>query len=517
MSDPDPRTSVDFEPVAIQPPRRRRLDPARIGIVVVVIGLVAAIVKPWDDRAAGALSTAVPGIVATPAPIATAPPLDPRDPAAAVAVLAALEPHDGWGLRLVTRAGSRLVEAWQPALPTGGAETSPPLTTDAADIVAIGITAPLDSTPLDVRGWARGHDGAWNWLDLGTFASERPAADLLLPPPTVDGMTLAAWPPGRYRFDLLNGQSVDRVDLTIQPGVAEPDPPTSRWASVSTGSPTSWLGNVPSGAYVVVDGVVRPLVGGGGIAIGDGEAWLGQDGVASDWQPAATSMGVLLGPGDRNASGVIRRIAPDTSFAGPVGRRAIRYDPSNEPVPWIQFDAPAGDRFEPGVYAMDIRWTDANGAQARTWTVVLRPGPVPRSTTMLDAARRYAGGAGTDSLILSGAGRRQSDPLAAPVRVLAIRPSIGCGDALIDETPAVLGLGHGFDVHPSNIAATLVTPDGDDVDVPLRIATSILPGLTLIAPARGVTFPAGIYRFTLDDDPRTSGFTVCLGTSPFSG
>ena len=147
----------------------------------------------------------------------------------------------------------------------------------------------------------------------------------------------------------------------------------------------------------------------------------------------------------------------------------------------------------------------------------LRPGPALRSTSMLTAARRYANAAGSPELILQGAGPRRTDPASAPVRTFPITRSIGCGDDLIDETPAVIGFGHGVKDYLGTITATLHGTNGREIDVPLRVARSVRPGLTLVAPVRGVAFAAGIYRFHVDDWPADQEFTVCLGTSPFFG
>jgi hypothetical protein len=520
MSDIDPgRPSVDFEPVVLRPPgRRRRPEPALMGAVIVTVALAVAVVKPWHTAPSG--TTARPTHGPTAATAAAAPALDPADPPTAVRVLAALAPHDAWGVRVVAPASGgsvSLAETWQPAVPIDDDRISALAVTSTPGIVAIGVTAPADDSALDVRAWARGHDGQWHRLDVGRFASDRPAADLLLPPPTVDGAVLPAWPSGRYRLDLLTGDSIRRIDLTIDPDVAPAEAPISTVPSLDREGPIAWLGAVPSGPFAVADGVVQPLAGVAGDAITDAEAWLGDERVATAWLPSATGLGVLLPAGTRDPSGVIRRLAPDPIFAGPVGRAGVRFGAANARTPYVVFDAPEASRFEPGLYAMDIQWSGTEGRRARTWTMELRPGPVLRSTSLLAAARRYAGQGGIPGLILQGAGRRQTDPAAAPVRTFAITPSIGCGDALIDETPAVIGFGHAVDDYLGTITVTLHGANGRELDVPLRVARSVRPGLTLVAPVRGVAFSAGIYRFHIDDWPADQAFTVCLGTSPFSG
>jgi hypothetical protein len=95
--------------------------------------------------------------------------------------------------------------------------------------------------------------------------------------------------------------------------------------------------------------------------------------------------------------------------------------------------------------------------------------------------------------------------------------SIGCDEQLIDETPAVLGIGHPVTEFVDEVTATVIGPTGREIDLPLRIAPDVVPGLTLVAPLRGATFAAGIYRFVERRDSIEIPFTVCLGTSPFSG
>jgi len=524
MSDIDPRRpSVDFEPVVLRPRgRRRRPEPVLVGAVLVAVALVVAVVKPWDPGPTGTVATPRPTALASAVPLPTVTPLDPSDPATAVRALSALETHDAWGVRVVRQdptvgAAGALQEAWQPVVTTGENGISQLVVASGPAIAAIGVTAPADDSPLDVRAWARGHDGQWHWLDVGRFASDRPAADLLLPPPTVDGAVLAAWPAGRYRFDLLMGTTTRRIDVTVDPDVAPGDAPVSRTSALRGDVPPAWVGAVPAGPFVVADGVVQPITGVAGDAEIDARAWLDGDRISSAWLPGATSLGVLLPAGTTDASGLIRRLAPDQVFAGPVGRADVRFGAANAPTPYVIFDAPEGGRFDPGVYAMDMLWSDDLGRRARTWTVELRPGPALRSTSMLTAARRYANAAGSPELILQGAGPRRTDPASAPVRTFPITRSIGCGDDLIDETPAVIGFGHGVKDYLGTITATLHGTNGREIDVPLRVARSVRPGLTLVAPVRGVAFAAGIYRFHVDDWPADQEFTVCLGTSPFFG
>ncbi|CAN5489138.1 hypothetical protein BH20CHL7_BH20CHL7_16450 [soil metagenome] len=147
----------------------------------------------------------------------------------------------------------------------------------------------------------------------------------------------------------------------------------------------------------------------------------------------------------------------------------------------------------------------------------LLPGPVVAATTIMTAARRYAAQAGTPGVVFSGAGHRQRDPVSAPVRDLPMDRTIGCDERLIDETPAVIGFSHLQGGAPGRISGRAIGPNRQSFDLRLRVARSVVPGLTVVAPARGLAFAAGIYRFTLDGDQGRTVVDICLRTSPFSG
>ena len=260
MTADDRRTSVDFEPVALRPPgRRRRPDPILIGALGVVLALVVAVVEAVGRRyhRRGRQSPARAdghgdGLV----PVPSVRPLDLTDPRMLRHLLGVLTPHPAWGVRVIAHepessSASGLVEHWLQAIPTPDGRISPLVTSSVGTIAALGVTSPPIVTPIDVRAWARGHDDQWHWLDVGTVASDDPAADLLLPPPIVDGVALPAWPVGHYRLDLLMGQVAYQLDLTIDPDVPAPDAPVSQMdddgrPDPPVGSATSRPGPTPS-------------------------------------------------------------------------------------------------------------------------------------------------------------------------------------------------------------------------------------------------------------------------------
>jgi hypothetical protein len=369
-------------------------------------------------------------------------------------------------------------------------------------------------TPLDIRAWVRGHDGRWHWLDVGRFDSDLPAADLLLPPPTVAGRSLDTWPPGRYRFELLDGAAVRRLDLTLDPAALSTDDPVDPVDPLGPDTGRIWPVYQTVGPYVVEDSVVHPLAGRAGRPLTPGEAWLATDRVASEWRPRASALGVLLPPGPRNVVGVLHRVEPDASFELIEIRTVGAPHPAGSRTTRVEFAFEPRAVFPPGLYAIDLAWDGPEGHQSATWYVELRPAPTMRTSALLRAARRYAVHAGTQTLILSGAGRREPDADRAPVRVFPIEPSIGCGLVLIDQQAAVLGFGHAGQA-PADVLATVLGEDGRGVPVPVRVADAGVPGLTLVEPARGAIFPEGIYAFHLEVEDVPLDVRICLGTSPF--
>ncbi len=521
---PDPRTSVDFAPVPIRSASHHRgPDRVVLAAIAVAFALVVAVLKPWD-AGPGAISRAP-----RPSPGATAgavavPPLDSGDSRTSVAILRALAFHDAWGIGVVSAdPGPRpmFAESWQRAAPGEVVQIAPLLVTSASEIAAIRITAPSTETPLDVRVWARGHDGEWHWLEVGRFTSDRADADLLLPPPVVDGRFLPAWPSGRYRFDLLMGGYVTRIDLSVGPGAENADAPVTvpSLAPVVAGSTADpWPGGIPLGPFAIADGVGRPVIARAGDPMTAAEAWLAGDAIARIDLPRTTGLGVMLRVSARAPAGVIRRLSPDAAFDGPVATVGVRLDTAGIGRTVVQFDQVAAGRFEPGVYALELSWDGFRGRESAIWHIELGPGPLSaRPPPLLRAARRYADFAGNDALILSGGSRRDPDPGGPPVSAFPLVETIGCDRSIIRETPEVLGIGHQADDAPSSIRATIEGPTRRTIDLRLRIAPGVVPGLTLVAPARAATFAPGIYRFTMDGRDGPTGFTVCLGASPTDG
>ncbi|CAN5489189.1 hypothetical protein BH20CHL7_BH20CHL7_16460 [soil metagenome] len=366
----------DIEPVRVGD-RRRRVDPLVIGVLVVIVGVASAVLKPWG--AEPAVPTRDPSFLpgqaepntidsAVPAGSGDLLPVDPDDPRSVVAMLAALEFHDAWGVRAVVdgTVGGAFDERWRRAVPTAGGPVAPLIIATGSPIRAIGVTAPAGRTPLAVRAWALAPSGDWAWLDARRPASDRPGADLLLLPPRIDGRRLGSWPAGRYRLDLLMGPGVERIDLTIDAtsGLEVPALGPSPSGADQPASPASpvgpaWPAVVPPGPYAVVAGAVVPLRGEGTHPLTTAAAWLDPSGMtASSWLARTTGLGVLLPPGSERPGGAIRRLSPgplpESRSTTLMVRDGIRYDTRNEPTPYVQFDAPGVAGWAAGTYALDL-------------------------------------------------------------------------------------------------------------------------------------------------------------------
>ncbi|MFP5342493.1 MAG: hypothetical protein ACLGIJ_06175 [Candidatus Limnocylindria bacterium] len=202
-----------------------------MGAVVVALAVLAglglAIAKPWgegrpDDPAAVGPSQTASAPTLAPSPEPAAPVLlDPADPWLTVGLLDAVEPRDRWGISALLdgRPSGSLIpaftEVWQRAVPTAGGPVAPLILRAPGPVRALAITAPPDDIPLDVRAWTRLTGGGWGWLLVARSASGHPAAlPVLLPPSGFDG-PLDRWPAGRYRIDLLMGDRVQRIDITL--------------------------------------------------------------------------------------------------------------------------------------------------------------------------------------------------------------------------------------------------------------------------------------------------------------
>ena len=396
--------SVDFEPVKLGPPPRR-VDPVRLVIAAVLVGLALAIAKPWTPTVGPNVplpSTAVvpPSLSSTarPTSVPTSRAARTTDatgiPAPTWAELAAvIEPHDRLGIRAIviarrpsvgTPAAPRFEERWARAIRDLDGGDTAYISHDELSIVALGLTAPPDAVPLDVRIWRLHARDELEWIDTRPLEPNHPVGALTFTRAGAAGSTTPAWAPGRYRVDVLAEDGIHRIAVEI-PGRFGNVPAPEEWAPAQSnlvGPDESDPSGVQIGPFATVDGIGLSLAVGRRDLMSDEEAWRAvvedeaigaRSSVASVFLPRATGLGVMLTSHASVSLATVQRIAPDTRFfAAPIigGISELRGR-----TPWIAFAPRAGGIWPPGVYAITVRWTDPAGSHAGTWHLELRPGP----------------------------------------------------------------------------------------------------------------------------------------------
>lgn len=402
--------SVEFDPIKLGPPRRR-VDPVVVGVLVVVIALGVAVVKPWvpSERSDGpgpsaAIAIALPvtslgptGSPATAAPPATQEPAQTPQPSPSTRwtdIAPVVDIHRSWGVEAVLMLPAatasqgrptRYISYWSPAAPGPDGPQSAYIARDDQSIVALGVTYPANEVPTDARIWLIHAGKELEWMDARMFLGGAPDGAMLFERPDAPGDAPYTWPGGHYRIDVLVAGRVRRLSVQI-PGrlgsVAQPDawPATSARLVVPDASDPS---GVHVGLFATVNGRGIPLEATPSRPLNEVTAWLRAANpavlapgptVARAYLPLATGLGVMLTSHATVGSATIRRLAPDAQFdAGPVigGVSSIEGR-----TPYVVFAPRDGGAFTPGVYALSIDWTDSLGSHAGTWHVELLPGPV---------------------------------------------------------------------------------------------------------------------------------------------
>ena len=397
--------SVEFDPVKLGP-RRRRIDPVVVGVLVVVIALVVAEVKPWvpSERSDAPGPSAAIAIAPQPASLAPSaspgrtqdpqPTPRPSPPPSWTDIAPVVDVHRHWGVEAVLLLPATIasqgrpspyISYWSAAAPGPDGPQSAYIARDDQSIVALGVTFPPDDVPVDARIWLVHAGDELEWMDARMIAGGTPEGAMLFERPEPPGAAPNSWPGGHYRIDVLVAGRVRRIAVQI-PGrlgsVSEPDvwPRTSAGLVVPTASDPS---AVRVGLFATVNGTGVPLAATPGPLLHEAAAWLrvaGQAGrtsgptVARAYLPLATGLGVMLTSHATLDSAVIQRLAPDPRFdAGPVlgGISGIQGR-----TPYVVFAPRDGGAMTPGVYALSIDWTDELGGHVETWHVELRPGPV---------------------------------------------------------------------------------------------------------------------------------------------
>ncbi len=394
--------SVDFDPVRLRP-NRRRIDPVVIGIVIVIVGIAAAVLKPWENGGSATAAT-------TPAPaVAVATPAASAGPAARVGIVPqpvqppgpppptwsdiapAVASHADWGVAAMVVGpptasdappATAFLELWSPSVVARGGGESAYVARDQQSIVALGVTMPAGTVAEDARIWRLHDDGRLEWVDASPVTGRAPDDPLLLIQPASGGLPYTSWTGGHYRVDVLTDAGIHRIAIDV-PGrfgnVPDPDPWPPALADLVAareGDPSV----TRQGLFVAVDGVSIDLPATVGPTLdeeGEWRAQLRQSGdetpnVAVAHLPRATGIGVMFTEHAVISSATIHRLAPGgLADAAPAfgGVSSL-----HGRTPYLVFTPTGGAAWAPGVYAVSAAWTDPAGAHGGTWYLELRPG-----------------------------------------------------------------------------------------------------------------------------------------------
>lgn len=548
--------NVEFEPVKLGP-RRRRVDPLAIGALLVVIGVVAAVLKPWNEAAEpGASGPSRDSVQAAASPSApdsltgphsTAVVALPRIPTSSTASLAswtdlraAVHPHDAWGIRAILAESSgalaplteqRFAERWD-ALPDDPESIpSVDIEPNARTVVAIGITFPAGHTPLDTRIWLI-HTDRLEWVDTQAMDPSPSGGAFLYRELSAGGSPLN-WAAGRYRVDVLVDGGIRRFGFTlpnrfeIVPDRA--DPPAAQGDLVDPAGGA--LPDLPVGLFVTASGVSIPLPGAAGPRLDEAGAWLNVDPgtgraprsfVSAVLLPATTGIGVKLPQGSIVQDARVRRLAPEPLAADPE----LVLDEASPGIsnPHVLYRAPGGGAWLPGVYQVSVVWADEAGLHDRSWHVELRPGPVRELPSLLLAARGFARYAGASGVVVGTAEPLEGGPRSVAIRLLRpsadaasgfpARDQVRCDGVRVDGLAGVVGVAYPPAAPPPKLTVRVLFEFSRSEEQPVLMAAGDVPGLLLVAPAGDVAPTSSAYRLRVGDDTSTPGSTVCLWTVP---
>ncbi len=530
--------SVEFEPVKLGP-RRRRVDPVAIGALVVAIGLVAAVFKPWDAGAAAEVTPGPSGLDELSGPRSTAAVALPRILTLGTTLLPSWEeirtvvrPHDAWGIRAIVMKPSA-AERWYPLLnDSEDIEERVDVDPDDGSVVGLGITFPAAHTPLDTRIWLV-HRNGLEWVDAQAINPDPSGGAFLYRPRNLGGLA-RSWGAGTYRIDVLVEGEVRRFGVTIPNRFSiVPDPselPAPQGELV--GPETAALPDLPIGLFATVDGVAVPLPADEGPALDEAAAWLDVDPgtgrasrsfVAAAFLARATGLGVMLPPGSVVQEAVLRRLAPEALTADP-DRIDDAATTTGTLTSDVLFRPPGGGAWLPGVYQVSVVWADADGLHDRSWHVELRPGPVRELPSLLLAARGYARYAGASGVVLGTAEPLEGGPRSVAIRLLRpqsdgatgfpARNLVRCDGVRMDGLSGIVGVAYPVDAPPSKVTARVLFEFSRSEEQPILTAAGDVPGLTLVAPVGDAALTSNVYRLRVGDDTRVPGSTVCLWVSP---
>ena len=547
--------SVEFEPVKLGQ-RRRRVDPVAIAAVIVLIGLGAAVVKPWNPAAepaaggvalgSGEPAPALPDGSAAPSlevPVVLPRILRPVTTASYATwseVRAAVRPHDAWGIRAIVGRPAALLgppgdlrfeEVWNAVPDTRGTPAPIDIEPNDQTVVAIGVTFPATHTPIDTRIWLV-HPDRLEWIDTQPLDPSPAGGGFLYRTLGGDG-SVRNWAAGRYRIDVLVDGSIRRIGFTL-PNRFEIVPDGSEPAAVLDDliDPAgSALPGYPVGLFVTASGDSIPLEAESGPPLTEAGAWLNVDPgtghaprshVATVFVRSATGLGVILPPESKVRRSEILRLAPEPLRGDPV---LVPDDASPAPqAAHVLYRPPGGGAWTPGVYRLSVTWDDPAGRHVQSWHVELRPGPVGELPEMLLAVRGFARYAGSTGVVVGTAEPLEGGPRSVAIRLLragqasgtgiALRDRVPCDGVRIDGLAGVIGLVSPLDSLPVTVAARVLFEFNRSGEQPLLTAAGDVPGLTLISPAAAPPLPSDAYQLRVDDTTNPVGSSVCLSVTP---
>jgi hypothetical protein len=299
-----------------------------------------------------------------------------------------VQAFDGWGAHTVARRHTppwssdvpAYVEAWAPT--ELGGDGRPEATIEPGDgpVVLLGVTVPGEVLPDAARIWRVHADAKLEWIDAHQIDPVGPRGSLLFIRPGTDGAAYDPWPAGHYRIDLLDALGVLPIAVHVadRAGVV---PPLDDWAPVEAHIVPSSVSDPPgvfSGMFAFVDGVGHSIPAQPFRPLDNDEAWHdltngGVGVVGSVYFPRASGLGVMLPSGARVDTAELRRLAPETNFTAPTPIRGNSDRRGRSP--FVMFEAPPGEAWPAGVYAITLSWTYRGSARDDTWHVELRPGP----------------------------------------------------------------------------------------------------------------------------------------------
>jgi hypothetical protein len=385
--------SVEFDPQRLDR-GRRRFEPAVIGVVIVAIGIAAAIAKPWESvQTAPQPAASLAAVTATERASTSAPLATPRSTDAQVdrfAVADAVTGHDAWGVTAVLGRGPgpagstpgrpHYSELWLPTSNDASGADTAVVSRDGAEVAALGVTVPDGVQPRAVRVWKLHQSNEFEWINAARIDDQAAShAPLLVRVPPLDGVASMPWEAGQYRVDVLSDDGIHRLSVVIEKQFGD-GPVPDVWpvgAPDIVAATASDPSAIRVGLFATVDGAAVSIPARESRPLGEEGAWRdlvrpGDPTVAATYLPRATGLGVMLTSHAAVHTAAIRRLAPEPLPVAATASGGI--SEAQGRTPYVVFAAPDGGVWVPGVYAVTVAWDDAAGTHRGTWHVALLPG-----------------------------------------------------------------------------------------------------------------------------------------------